>query len=1027
MLQMVLKKSEKEGSRAAPRYGYRIHSDTSRKFPDACDVFGKTGVQRFQLSGDEFTGTLWIDFMSRKSDAKRAIISRIDKLNNELGGSPVVEHQTDQGTEYKNNWLKKRLAVRNVEPRYSAPYTQSENGWIEVRMWKLQMGAQAMMWTGKAPVQDYPYALRHWVYLHDVLPNATTRISPYEKRVGIPPKLQPGMIEAPLFCAVYAKLYVHSKMQKDAVKCIYLGKDPESNGILVRPIGGKKSGVMVRSAHAVKFVVDEFPYSNPQVPRPPKVAGYNFDSDSDQGEENIDLKSDDDYDSDDESESDQEQSDGDDSTDDDDDLEDDESEDQSDKGAKKQSMMEPEDEGDDPDGDIDGADAWEVKEIVDEKKIKKGKKRYTHYKIRWSGDYPDSWEVKSNIRAPEVVKAWEQKKKLQAKQSVTMITKKYCQLNMCVEPVTKQSMEAEVNPFKALFDPGKEQRPKNPVGYKDMMSHKFADYFVQALIKEKMENLKWNAYEEVPRSSVPDDIKILRPMTAYQIKYNALGEIEKFKSRVCLDGSKTKVDEDETYEAIADFGTIRLLLCLATRYDMEMVQTDVKNFFLQARMPADKQYYTEIPDGWAENDPKTHVAKVLAPWYGLKESAKIAGDQLAEAMATAGMKENPLMPKVFYKWDKDDLIICASHIDDACWISSSMEKLNKVLDKIEEKFKLDRTYNPTKLLGVEIERDRKRGLMKIHQGSYNRAKAKDAGEDDKTLITKPARSPGHIPPKIVNPLFPGGNKVQATPEQIRKYQKKVGVHMWSLQTDPSSMFTVYQLAKHMLNPQKEHWEAMRRLERYKFSNPEIGVVFRRAASGERLKKNQNLDCLTLFADADLAGDQRDTRSTSGWCAHLGESGMFDWKSKKQTCVCQSSCEAEIYASKECTNYATWLRPALAIMGFTFTRATPVAQDNASAIATCTGTKHHSRQRHFRMQINLLRDCCNRRVTSYPWVPTKQMKGDLFNKMHGPMDHERLCRLNGIHAEGLRFVPDEPTMIQLDGWHDKVDPTKQHRS
>ena len=67
-------------------------------------------------------------------------------------------------------------------------------------------------------------------------------------------------------------------------------------------------------------------------------------------------------------------------------------------------MMEPEDEGDDPDGDIDGADAWEVKEIVDEKKIKKGKKRYTHYKIRWSGDYPDSWEVKSNIRAPEVLK-----------------------------------------------------------------------------------------------------------------------------------------------------------------------------------------------------------------------------------------------------------------------------------------------------------------------------------------------------------------------------------------------------------------------------------------------------------------------------------------------------------------------------------------------------------------------------------------------------------------------------------------------
>ena len=130
----------------------------------------------------------------------------------------------------------------------------------------------------------------------------------------------------------------------------------------------------------------------------------------------------------------------------------------------------------------------------------------------------------------------------------------------------------------------------------------------------------------------------------------------------------------------------------------------------------------------------------------------------------------------------------------------------------------------------------------------------------------------------------------------------------------------------------------------------------------------------------------------------------------------SSGEAEIFASKECTNYAVWLRPALAMMGFTFTRATPIAKDNASAIATCTGTKHHSRQRHFRMQINLLRDCCNRRITSYPWVPTKQMKGALFNKMSGRMDHERSCKLKGIYAEELRYVADEQKKNELDGRH-----------
>ena len=65
---LVHGKQEKEGLRAAPRYGYRLHSDTSRKLPPS-NVFGQSGIQRFQLTGDEFTGTLWLDLMHRKSDA----------------------------------------------------------------------------------------------------------------------------------------------------------------------------------------------------------------------------------------------------------------------------------------------------------------------------------------------------------------------------------------------------------------------------------------------------------------------------------------------------------------------------------------------------------------------------------------------------------------------------------------------------------------------------------------------------------------------------------------------------------------------------------------------------------------------------------------------------------------------------------------------------------------------------------------------------------------------------------------------
>lgn len=204
------------------------------------------------------------------------------------------------------------------------------------------------------------------------------------------------------------------------------------------------------------------------------------------------------------------------------------------------------------------------------------------------------------------------------------------------------------------------------------------------------------------------------------------------------------------------------------------------------------------------------------------------------------------------------------------------------------------------------------------------------------------------------------------------------------------------------------------------------MVFHRALSKEKLTKGHNLDCLTYYADADFGGDVRDSKSISGYCVFLGESGMFDWKSKKQTCVSQSSCESEVFASKECTCHAMWMRQALTIMGFTFTKPTPVCQDNSGAIALCHSDKHHSRTRHFRMHVHLLKDCVEKRITTYPWVPSLHMKGDMYNKIHGPSDHLRLCAMNGIHLMcGIDHV-DPPELLQVFGWTEKVKAEKEKK-
>ena len=115
----------------------------------------------------------------------------------------------------------------------------------------------------------------------------------------------------------------------------------------------------------------------------------------------------------------------------------------------------------------------------------------------------------------------------------------------------------------------------------------------------------------------------------------------------------------------------------------------------------------------------------------------------------------------------------------------------------------------------------------------------------------------------------------------------------------------------------------------------------------------------------------------------------------------------------------WLRKGLSYMGFTFTKPTPICQDNTSAIALCTSDKHHARTRHFRMHVNLLKDCLRSRITRYPWIPTKYMKGDLFDKAHGPTKHKDLCLQNGIYSQRLNMISEKYEELVTEGWAETV--------
>ena len=875
------RKKSSEALTEAPRKGFRICSDVSAKWPRT-NFGGKTDLQRFQLHRDEYTGKGWVTFVQRKDQCKTEVIHLISQINNEIAPFKVAEHQTDGGTEYLNKWLNDALAEQGVKPRNSEPYCQWQNGIIERFVDVIQKSAKAMMFRGNAPEEDWPNAINHAVYLHNMITDAVTDLSPNFKWDGIEVKdvVKDLTNMGPLFCQVMAKRYVGGKRQKKAETCIFMGKSPSSPGIIMRPVGGKIDGRKMFTGQVVTYDRTTFPYANLKVPRPKSAKAHAYESDTDQeGDQILNADPEDPEDT----------------------TSSEDSEDSDDGGVvedtyrppplpieKKIVVTEPEVEYI-PDGKVDRQNGYEIVEILRHQTRKKNGRNHTKYLVKWKGDWEDSWITARACRgAPELMQEYERKAGIASSNILENVLLRV--FNGRLELITNaENQVPENNEFKDLFDPKTQARIADPVVRKQLENHPYRENFILASLKEKMENLGWKTYVEVPIAEVPRESKILRSVVVYTTKYNDRGEIEKFKVRVCLDGSRLTIDESETYESIANFSIIRMLLCMAVRYDCGIAVTDVKNFFLQAKLPEDKVYYAHIPDGWENNAPGTHVAKVMAPWYGLPEAAKLAGDQLAAALVKVGLVENPWFPKVFSNWFGEDFVCCATHIDDAPWIFNNKKKFMEIVEKLDKIFKLKVNLEPTQILGCQLDWDKERGIFKMHQGPFNR----DNYSNKKGF--KPVKSPGYIPQVIPNPAAEV-EKITASVSEVKEFQKRVGCLNWGNQTDASSCFTTRKLAKVMLNPQPADWVALQRQENYKACFPEMGAVWRRADPPQPLKKGMNLDCLVWFVDADWAADRENAKSVTGWCTHFGNSGMFDWCSKQQTCVSQSSCESEVTCS-----------------------------------------------------------------------------------------------------------------------------------
>ena len=84
----------------------------------------------------------------------------------------------------------------------------------------------------------------------------------------------------------------------------------------------------------------------------------------------------------------------------------------------------------------------------------------------------------------------------------------------------------------------------------------------------------------------------------YKTKCDANGNVERYKARLVAQGYSQKygIDYDETFSPVVRFESVRTVIALAAKYNLELHQMDVKTAFLNGELKED--IYMKQPEGF---------------------------------------------------------------------------------------------------------------------------------------------------------------------------------------------------------------------------------------------------------------------------------------------------------------------------------------------------------------------------------------------------------------------------------------------
>jgi hypothetical protein len=475
-----------------------------------------------------------------------------------------------------------------------------------------------------------------------------------------------------------------------------------------------------------------------------------------------------------------------------------------------------------------------------------------------------------------------------------------------------------------------------------------------------------------PKQNVVGNVWVLRK------KRDAANNVTKYKARLCAQGFSQipGVDFHDTSAPTCRLSSLRYVLALAARHDLELHHIDFKNAYLYGDL--DETIYMRQPRGFEQPGKRDWVWRLIKALYGLKQAGRLWYEKVKALFASFGLSPSDYDTCVFEYWDGDIVLVIAVHVDDCTVATDSPATMAELKAQLDDSgFEIADLGEAQFLLGLEIRRDRAAGTIALTQRAYIDTLVERFEMQDAKAAAVPAD------PHVDLTAFKATDEDRAVMKS-EPYSALIGSLMYAaIGTRFDVQFVTSTLSRFMSDPARTHLDAAKRVLRYLKGTRDLWLVLGTTRDG-----------LQAYTDSDWASAAH-RHSISG-AVFVFDGAAFQWYSRKQSLVALSSTEAEYIAQSEAVKeleHFIYLQDGLpfAPLGGPPT----LYSDNQSAIALARSGHFSHRTKHIHVKYRHVQSALERGILDLEYLPTEEMVADMMTKPLPRVKLEYFRELGGL--------------------------------